>query len=245
MRPEQLAQEVRHAGAAVWPRFAEGQQLVDLRTAAYQLTIGHHALHFPKSTRVWDLYRHGQCFLDLLTAPQLHEVLHHLLGVHFLLSDFSLNVVHPHQPIDDWHIDYPYNEMYQLVSGSLLGLQCVLALDEFTTQNGATQYIPGSHADPRRPAPEDIGTSTVFHAQPGTLLIMAAATWHRSGVNTSSSTRAAILLSFVERWIRPMSGPPETGPWSSTEALRLLLGVQRPPETINGVPVSGSLEEVR
>lgn len=244
MRPEELTQDVRQAGAAIWPRFLIGQQLADLQTAARQLATGDHALHFPKSTRVWDLYRHGPCFLDLLVERRLSRVLRGLLGEHFLLSDFSLNVVDPHQPVDDWHIDYPFNEMDHLVVGSLLGLQCVLAIDEFSPKNGATQYLPGSHADPRRPGSEDIGTPAVFHAQPGTLLIMAAATWHRSGVNTSNSPRAAILLSFVERWIRPMSDPPEPGPWSSTQPLQLLLGIQRPPETINGVPISGPLKEM-
>jgi hypothetical protein len=46
-----------------------------------------------------------------------------------------------------------------------------------------------------------------------------------------------MLLSFVEKWVRPMSGPPEPGPWSATEQLATVIGIRRPPEAINGVPI--------
>lgn len=241
--PDQVVLDVHREGAAIWPGFVDGARLVELRAAAERLATGEHALRFPKSTRVWDLYRHDHCFLDLLTEERFRDTGDRLLGVHHLLSDFSLNVVHPHQLVDDWHIDYPFNEMSLLVSGSLLGLQCVLALDDFGAANGATQYVPGSHDRPRRPDAAVITSTAGFHAPAGTLLVMAAATWHRSGVNISARPRSAILLSFVERWVRPMTDPPEPGPWAATEQLRLLLGMERPPETINGVPVTGVAQE--
>jgi ectoine hydroxylase-related dioxygenase (phytanoyl-CoA dioxygenase family) len=232
-----IAADVRRNGFAVWPDFLPPSRRAALQRAAHDLAAGEHAHRYPKSTRVWDLYRHGQSFLDLLTAPNLVAVLTDLLGEHYLLSDYSLNMVGPNQPIDDWHIDYPYNEMPDLVYGGTLGLQCVLALDTFTEQNGATQIIPGSHIPPRRPSENLPAEPTSFLAKPGTLLVMAAATWHRSGANRSTHTRSAALLSFVERWIRPMCEPPEPGPWSANDDLRLLLGLQRPTETINGVPI--------
>lgn len=227
-------------GVATIPDFVGPEQLADLRREVEQLLAGEHALHFPKSTRVWDLYRHGQAFVDLLTHPDLVATLTAVLGEHYLLSDYSLNVVNPAQPVDDWHIDYPYNEMRHLVQGSTLGVQCVLALDHFTTDNGATQYIPGSHHPPRKPDARSTTQPHTAEVKPGTLLIMAASTWHRSGYNSTDRARAGILLSFVEHWIRPMSNAPEPGPWSTTEFLRTLLGQQRPPETINGVPIDGS-----
>jgi hypothetical protein len=76
-----------------------------------------------------------------------------------------------------------------------------------------------------------------FLAEPGSLPIMAAATWHRSGFNASARPRAAALLSFVERSVRPLTDPPPPRPWAGTERLRILLGMERPPETINGMPI--------
>lgn len=230
-----LTAEVDKQGFAVRPGFLDAARCAALREHARRLVDGEHALHYPKSTRVWDLYRHGEEFVDLLEDPGLVAVLDGLLGENHLLSDYSLNVVRPGQPVDGWHIDYPLNEMPRRVSGSTLGLQCVLALDAFTVANGGTQLVPASHLREERPDPEADLDHVVFEAEPGTLLVMAASTWHRSGFNSSDSPRSAVLMSFVERWVRPMTDPPEAGPWGRNDALRVRLGMQRPPETINGV----------
>lgn len=232
-----LVTDVHKQGFAVWPGFLTGQRCDAVRLLARQLADSEHANRYPKSTRVWDLYRHGDEFVELLGEPMLTAVLDELLGVNHLLSDYSLNVVQPGQPVDGWHIDYPLNEMPSRVSGSVLGLQCVLAMDSFSSSNGATQLVPTSHLRLDRPDAEADLDHVVFDAEPGTLLIMAAATWHRSGFNSSTTPRSAVLMSFVERWVRPMSEPPEPGPWGHTDALRILLGMQRPPETINGVAI--------
>lgn len=232
-----LVDIVQREGAAVLPDFTPEPLLAALQVESDRLSDGGYAHRFPKSTRVWDLYRHGQPFIELLTLPQLGYALTALLGEHYLLSDYSLNIVNPEQPVDDWHLDYPYNEMPQLVSGSLLGLQCVLTLSDFTSDNGATQYHPGSHNPVRRPPVSVESQPQTLVAPPGTLLMLAATTWHRSGLNRSAAPRTAILLSFVERWVRPMMDSPGPGPWSCTRSLRLLLGEERPPESINGVPI--------
>lgn len=236
----EVVEAVRRDGVGIWPGFAPPALLENLRSDADRLLTGPHAIQFPKSTRVWDLYRHGNSFLAVLTDTHLSTVIASLLGEHHLLSDYSLNVVQPRQPLDDWHLDYPYNEMPRLVAGGLLGVQCVLTLDRFTVANGATCYVPGSHQPPTPPPRDQDHPHTVLEAEPGTLLIMAASTWHRSGYNATGQPRAAILLSFVERWVRPLGDPPEPGPWSETDQLRLLLGMQRPPDTLNGVSLGES-----
>jgi Phytanoyl-CoA dioxygenase (PhyH) len=235
--PELLATEVRERGFAIWPEFASATDCAALQQSTADLADGEHAHHYPKSTRVWDLYQFDPIFADMVTKAGLADLLDDLLGRYYLLSDYSLNVVHPGQPVDDWHIDYPYNEMRQLVTGGLLGLQCVLAVDSFTEVNGATRLVPGTHGRPRRPSGDAVDSAETFIAGPGTLLVMAAATWHRSGYNRSDRPRTAVLMSFVERWIKPLSDPLPPGLWVHDQRLQIMLGAQRPPETINGVPV--------
>ena len=232
----ELAEAVAADGYAVWPNFVNGEQLRVLQASASQLLSSPHCRSYPKSTRAWDLHLHGNPYTDVLIDTRMTSLVDELLGDGHLLSDFSLNQVNPDQPPDDWHIDYPYNEMPTLVGGSLLGLQCVLALDGFGKDNGATHLLPGTHMTPTRPiAP--YGAAVLFEAPPGSLLIMAAATWHRSGLNTSYRPRTAMLMSFVERWIKPMSAPSAGLAEPTPLRLRALLGLEAAAETINGVPI--------
>jgi ectoine hydroxylase-related dioxygenase (phytanoyl-CoA dioxygenase family) len=236
MKIDDLAAGVSDRGFAIWHGFLDDPRLSDLRGGATHLLRGKHGHRYPKSTRAWDLHVHGSPFIDALTDPRLADLLNILLRDRHLLSDFSLNQVLPDQPVDDWHIDYPYNEMRTLVTGSILGLQCVLALDRFDEVNGATQLLPGTHSEPRRPA-EPFGMPVSFEAEPGSLLVMAAATWHRSGFNRSGDPRTAMLMSFVEGWIKPMSAPTDGLAEPVSERLASLLGLDTVVETINGVPI--------
>jgi ectoine hydroxylase-related dioxygenase (phytanoyl-CoA dioxygenase family) len=227
--------EVRQQGFSILPTFIEFEQLLSIRRAALALTPTEHLKVYPKSSRVWDLHTHGDPFLQLLRNGSLDQILTDLLGQHYLLSDFSLNTIAPNQPGDTWHVDYPWNEMDRSVAGSLLGVQCILPLDQFTSLNGATELQPGSHL--RQTPPEGSAAALrVFSGAPGSLLIMAAAVWHRSGVNNSGGERSALLLSFVERWVRPMMQAP-SGHVTDDGRLRQLLGLTRRAESINGVPI--------
>lgn len=239
MPPADLADRVREDGVGQWPDFLTGSTLDGLRADADRLATGHCALHFPTSTRVWDLHLHGPRFVELLDHAGLAALLDDLLGPEHLLSDHSLNVVHRDGRPDRWHVDYPYNEMRELTDGPILAVQCILALNDFTLANGATRHLPGSHRPPQCPAPDLDTDGPPILANAGTLTVLAAATWHRSGRNTTDASRTAVLLSFVEGWIRPMTGPPEPGPWAHDTRTRRLLGLERPPETIDGHPIDG------
>jgi hypothetical protein len=231
-----LAALVRANGYAIWTDFLDHPCLTRLRHQSDALLSTEHARNYPKSTRIWDLHIHGGAFVDVLTDTRLVPLLDALLGEGHLLSDYSLNQVQPGQPLDDWHIDYPYNEMTAPVSGAILGLQCVLAMDRFSDDNGATQLIAQTHHSPRSPT-APFGAPVVFDAAPGSLLVMAAATWHRSGLNRSQGPRAAVLMSFVERWVKPMSAPTDGLEEPIPQRLRTLLALDAAPETINGVPL--------
>ncbi len=219
---------IHTAGFYIWRGFQGAAACEALRSRAAGLLHGDAARRFPNSTRVLELYRHGDDLVELMCHPGLLTLTASLLGECPILSDFSLNQVCHGELPDIWHLDYPFNYMRTVVSGSLLGVQCIMPLSPFTAGNGATQFVPGSHRRYRHPPAEVPGEVATFTAVPGDLLIIAASTWHRAGLNATAAPRTAVLFSFVENWVRPMTGPPEPGPWSATPATRQLLGLERP-----------------
>lgn len=81
-------------------------------------------------------------------------------------------------------------------------LSTVVALTEFTEQNGATAVVLGSHrwdAD-RRPQEHEV----VYAEMPaGAAVIYPGSTIHAGGTNATSCGRAGLHLSYVVGWLRP------------------------------------------
>lgn len=81
-------------------------------------------------------------------------------------------------------------------------LSSVIALTDFTSRNGGTVVVPGSHRwEPDR-QPEE---HEIAHAEmpTGAAVIYLGSTIHAGGTNTSTESRPGIHLSYVAGWLRP------------------------------------------
>lgn len=75
------------------------------------------------------------------------------------------------------------------------------AISDFTTQNGATLLVPGSHkweAD-RRPEPDEIRAAEM---SAGSVLFWLGGTLHGGGANTSKEWRYGVILTYSLGWLR-------------------------------------------
>lgn len=131
-----------------------------------------------------------------------------------------------------WHSDYPYHwginadGKVPTPSGeTVMGVQRITCVSEFTKHRGATAFKLGSHALDRGP-PEDWGVAAaayqpgyraanglpyngpdadVIEAPAGSMILFDTRTWHRAGVNRSEEKRAAILTDITPAYIVPYS----------------------------------------
>ncbi len=156
------------------------------------------------------------------------------LGDHFLLpncADYILNLAHLmdrgpgaeaqllHRDEDVWvHVPRPHGE---------LQLATVVALVDFTRDNGATLLVPGSHRWPReRQAREDEVVCAEMPA--GAAVIYLGSTLHGGGANTTQdSWRAGFHMSYALGWLRTeennvLAVPPAQAQKLSRRAQRLL-----------------------
>ena len=138
--------------------------------------------------------------------------------------------------VQGWHSDYPYHWGIDAAgkvptpSGqTIMGVQRIVCVSEFTKFHGATAFKLGSHALDHGP-PEDWGLAKdayhpdyraanglpyngpdadVIEAPAGSMIVFDTRTWHRAGVNRSERGRAAILMDMTPAYIVPYSDTSE------------------------------------
>lgn len=141
---------------------------------------------------------------EILTDPVLRGVCDEVLLPS--CARYQLNLAHvmdrgpgsvrqwPHRDQAVWnHLPSPHTEV-QVAS--------VIALVDFTADNGATVVVPGSHRwdDPDRRPTDDEWVAAEMPA--GSAVVYLGSTIHAGGANTTDGWRRGMHLSFCAGWLR-------------------------------------------
>lgn len=82
-----------------------------------------------------------------------------------------------------------------------LGAATIWAIDDFTTDNGATDIVAGSHEWGDR-LPESAEREPVVMSA-GSCVFFLGTLWHGGGANRSANARLALTAQYCEPWLRP------------------------------------------
>ena len=150
--------------------------------------------------RIYALFAKTRVFDALATDPLLLGVLDQVLG-HYQLSAPVGICIGPGEKAQILHRDdaiYPVPEPHPP-----LVVNTMWPLDEFTADNGATRFIPGSHRwEPgRQPGPDDPVETAVM--SPGSALFYLGSLWHGGGANSTARPRLGVILEYAAGWLRP------------------------------------------
>ena len=160
--------------------------------------LGHH--------RVLHIAAKHRAFVELMCHPVPMRIWQRILGADFICSTWSSNTVMPGAGGTYWHVDHPYWTIAPPypVELALTG-QTTWYLDDFTLENGATKFIPGSHRRDHMPLHEgsydDEGVTVV--APRGSLILGHGACWHSMGTSHTDAPRTAIFGRYGRSFIVP------------------------------------------
>ena len=83
--------------------------------------------------------------------------------------------------------------------------QVTIPLDNCSEESGATGYIPGSQKTLHYPTDkDDFSDLHQMIAQPGDLVFFNGNCWHGAMPNKSNHQRAALLIEFLPKYIKPV-----------------------------------------
>jgi len=150
--------------------------------------------------RLSDLVNKDPMFDVCFTHPIVLAAIAHVLG-DFKLSSLNSRAALPgqgHQALHaDWGDPVPTGD-YQVCNSIWL-------LDDFTSDNGATRVVPGSHRWGQRPS-DVMSDPAAAHpdqvqllAPAGTVVIFNSHLWHGGTLNNSAAPRRALHSYFTRR----------------------------------------------
>lgn len=149
---------------------------------------------------VHNLMLRGQPFLELLENPVLHAYLGAVLGDTCILYAYTSSSMPPSGSNYSRriHVDSP-----RVIPGYVTNVGITLALDDFTAQNGATEFLPRSQWRTDAPSQAEFESGAVpAFLRAGDAAFFNARTWHRGGSNATTTPRHAVTLNCCRSYMR-------------------------------------------
>ncbi len=166
----------------------------------------HVSAHEPGTKRTHNLTARAEIFREIIQLPKLVACMEYLLGPDYILSDVGARSPVPGMEKQTLHRDggpFVPNPPYNVHTLLPISAQSMIALSEFTPENGATRFVPGSHIrdiDANTVPPED---ESLFVCAPGTALIFDSRLIHGGSANTTDEIRYAIQGFCCRANVRP------------------------------------------
>ncbi len=197
-------QSIHDDGFTVVPNVVGSSELADLRgaleTAIASDLKAWHGREYSNANMVVNLMVRGKPFVRLLENNVLHSYLTPLLDKNCILYAYTSSSMPPDGTNYSRriHVDCP-----RFVPNYVTNIGVTLALDDFTPENGATYFMPGSQCSPSVPNEVDFEShATCVLPKAGDAIVFNARTWHRGGVNRSADYRHAVTMNVCRSYMR-------------------------------------------
>jgi ectoine hydroxylase-related dioxygenase (phytanoyl-CoA dioxygenase family) len=138
----------------------------------------------------------------LLVNPRLVKLVEALFAPNPLLAALQMIEILPLEIAQKLHYDQQFSNIGSVTRGENHVVNFMLAIDEFTEDNGATVIIPGSHLWDANRLPSDKDEKRKAIMPAGSICVFGGNLWHGGGTNTSSKARRGITIVFAQPWLR-------------------------------------------
>jgi hypothetical protein len=197
-----LSRQLVERGFVVLPTLFAPRKLAEL-TAAYDQVMkngsGPDFRAASTTTRLYDLVNRGPAFDEIYIQPLLLEACARVIKAPFKLSSLLARTVRSKTPAQELHVDVPRGSADAPVVGF------ILMIDSFEEDNGATRFVPGSHAWRDLPADRMPDLRCEWQGQllacgePGSVIIFNGTVWHGHTANNTHQPRRSVRGYFVPR----------------------------------------------
>jgi ectoine hydroxylase-related dioxygenase (phytanoyl-CoA dioxygenase family) len=212
--PPRAAEALDVMGFVVLPGPLSDDRVAHL-SAAYDAAVEHAApddVHTGRTgvtTRVNDFVNRDPVFDCLYVHAPLLEACARVIGRPFKLSTMHARTLHAHRPVQGLHMDFA-PEPSDVAASAWPMVGFIVMVDDFTRENGATLFVPGSHRwrVPQRDVPAEHRDQTPATGSAGSVIVYNGSMWHGHGANTTAHPRRSIQGAFIRRDATAMANLP-------------------------------------
>jgi len=161
------------------------------------------------TTRVNDFVNRDPVFDGLYVHPPVLDACCRIIGRPFKLSTMHARTLNPHSAPQGLHADFAREES-DLAARAWPMVGFIFMVDPFTTENGATLFVPGSHrwshTCPQAPAvhPDQIAAC----GPAGSMIVFNGSAWHGHGPNGTDRPRRSLQGAFIRRDAQALANLP-------------------------------------
>jgi ectoine hydroxylase-related dioxygenase (phytanoyl-CoA dioxygenase family) len=213
--------------------------------------LGRNDFEGVRTQRIYSLVAKHVLFERLVEHPRVLAICDALLEPNYLLTASQAINIHPGETAQAVHCDDAFYSIPR--PRPAVSVSTIVAIDDFTAENGATQIVPGSHRwddayvanqfrridfrtkarDRRVPeeaaVPDGLEPRLVDATMPaGSVIVFLGTLLHRGGANRSRAARLALSNQYCQPWARQQEnytlGIPPAQARAMSPRVRQLLG---------------------
>lgn len=157
----------------------------------------------------------GKAMCSLIENKKLNDVIDALFTPYAIIYAYQSSSLYPGSGNygSRIHVDCP-----RFIPNYITNLGAIIALDDFTHDNGGTYYLPGSHKNESLPEQSFFyENAKQLSCNKGALILFNGRLVHAAGVNRTDTARHALTINYCRPYMRQRFDIPRL---ISTEQLR-------------------------
>jgi len=202
--PDEVRTRIEADGYVILPDILEPSFVARAKQELAQAIAADSVRYGPRAERDYGMVMlcalHGGSFLDLFENDRLLAPFNAVLGDECIVYAYTSSSM-PAGGVNysaRIHVDCP-----RLIEGYVTNMGVTILLDDFTVDNGATWFLPGSHTRSDAPTEDEFYEQARRVIAPaGSAFFFNARLWHAGGVNTTSEWRHALTINVCRGYMK-------------------------------------------
>jgi ectoine hydroxylase-related dioxygenase (phytanoyl-CoA dioxygenase family) len=157
----------------------------------------------PNYTDRWmvhNLMVRGEPFLRLLDNERLHAYLSEVISATSIVYAYTSSSMPPKGTNFSRRI---HTDSPRVIPGYWTNVGVMVALDDFTPENGATYFLPKSQWRTEAPSEEEFEAGAIrLYPRAGDAIFFNARTWHRGGINLTDLPRHCVTINVCRAYMK-------------------------------------------